>query len=912
MRANLTLVQLGTALAFVSVALHAHAQERLWEIRIDDPIRAMNRAAAMVVDSQGNTYAAGSNGRCWVAWKIDSVGNLLWTWNDGLWYSYLDNTLNIGLADDGRVIIAGTTANLFAFVQLDHDGHLIMQHADPSVSTFGGDPHVQITPAGELFLVGTTSDRRALIRKYDSVGHMAWEYFYPPIEGLPHRGSAVWVSPTGDVYAGITAQHASSRNHFEVLRFDAYGSLIYASSMFMGDEFNDTVSALAADDAERCYVSGVRSVSGGGRQVHTIVLSPEGGVGWRDLFDVGATSLELRGIVVDNARGFAYVAGDTGAGASVCLLQFTPAERTWAITTGDANGYANLAHFAVDEHGDVHVIANIPQTDLERPLVWQKYDANGVLLDEWVYASDSYSGDLVDTAALLVSGKIEAVVRRFYESELIRIDSTGSPEWSSDLSSQVGRDELPRGAQPDGVGGIYVLSEGVWNNGFLQRIAADGTVTWRQRLLPTVATSPRGLAVDSAGHAVVSTLVNVGDAYFDPAIMRFSREGELVTSTTCPAFLGGPDHIGTAVVDGDDNAYVNVTSEQFGAGGSVYHERLSKIGPDGSIMWSVPKYGSSLSVNAAGLTTLVGTYAPPRNPPTPQPPTQLSINRYGADGSLLWERLFALPQQSIAGVGGVTDEDGNAYAIASVAPSPSNGSYALVLKYASDGNLLWTSRVWDVPAGRVSARQILRLSNEDLLVSATVAPSVNHPQNAILARLGPDGALQWERRLAGGPGDETPQSLLALEDGSFVVAGGYAGYSDGTFPYAVRLDAGGTAHWRTTKLDEPFGNAFTSATPADDGGFFLVGRGYTVLSNEDVLVSRFGPAPRSCIPLERCRGDADGDCRVGISDLALVLSYFGGDPAGDESPANGDLTLDGAVSLEDLSEILSSFGTQCP
>lgn len=53
--------------------------------------------------------------------------------------------------------------------------------------------------------------------------------------------------------------------------------------------------------------------------------------------------------------------------------------------------------------------------------------------------------------------------------------------------------------------------------------------------------------------------------------------------------------------------------------------------------------------------------------------------------------------------------------------------------------------------------------------------------------------------------------------------------------------------------------------------------------------------------------DLDGDCVVGIQDLAELLASFGG--AGIDLP--GDLDMDGDVDLVDLAEVLASFGADC-
>ncbi len=69
-----------------------------------------------------------------------------------------------------------------------------------------------------------------------------------------------------------------------------------------------------------------------------------------------------------------------------------------------------------------------------------------------------------------------------------------------------------------------------------------------------------------------------------------------------------------------------------------------------------------------------------------------------------------------------------------------------------------------------------------------------------------------------------------------------------------------------------------------------------------VLLARVGCPSTGCGPR-----DMDGDCVVGIQDLAELLSSFG--EAGLDLP--GDLDLDGDVDLSDLAEVLASFGTDC-
>ena len=57
-----------------------------------------------------------------------------------------------------------------------------------------------------------------------------------------------------------------------------------------------------------------------------------------------------------------------------------------------------------------------------------------------------------------------------------------------------------------------------------------------------------------------------------------------------------------------------------------------------------------------------------------------------------------------------------------------------------------------------------------------------------------------------------------------------------------------------------------------------------------------------------CLGDLNGDNRVALADLGILLANFGSNCA---APEDGDLNRDGEVNLQDLGQLLAVFGTIC-
>ena len=58
-----------------------------------------------------------------------------------------------------------------------------------------------------------------------------------------------------------------------------------------------------------------------------------------------------------------------------------------------------------------------------------------------------------------------------------------------------------------------------------------------------------------------------------------------------------------------------------------------------------------------------------------------------------------------------------------------------------------------------------------------------------------------------------------------------------------------------------------------------------------------------------CPGDLNGDRRIGLTDLTILLAHFG--VASGARPEDGDLDRNGQVNLVDLTHFLARFGEGC-
>lgn len=162
-------------------------------------------------------------------------------------------------------------------------------------------------------------------------------------------------------------------------------------------------------------------------------------------------------------------------------------------------------------------------------------------------------------------------------------------------------------------------------------------------------------------------------------------------------------------------------------------------------------------------------------------------------------------------------------------------------------------------------------------------------------------------------GSTTNVSWCDVEGGltSFLTGGGAvlnwgAGNIDAN-PLFVNDDAGDYSLRPCSPCIHAGNPAFVGTGEFDVGGAARVFNGRVDVGAYELVYAdcNANGIPNQC----ECIGDLNGDCGVSLQDLANLLSNFGS--IGGTTHEQGDLDADGDVDLQDLATLLSSFGTDC-
>lgn len=292
-----------------------------------------------------------------------------------------------------------------------------------------------------------------------------------------------------------------------------------------------------------------------------------------------------------------------------------------------------------------------------------------------------------------------------------------------------------------------------------------------------------------------------GDALF----VKLTLKGDVLWERTWGG--DGYEHAWSVAPAGDGGYYVFGETDSFGAGGRDLF--LLKIAEDGTESW-FRTYGGSGREWPFGMLPLsngdlmIYGYTESVEGRTEN---QYAI-RAGTEGDVVWQYTTDSPDDELVIDAVETAEEDLVLAVVT-------GQDAELVRLDAAGNVRWTKR-YELP-GWQFASQIIQVDDEGFLLAGFAMSSGSRQQaDTWLARCTAAGELEWETSFGDPDSDDYAQSLIELDDGTYLIGG------IGNGMLLSRIDQDGNILWRRALVGETVYGA-EALVELPDGGVLVAG-----------------------------------------------------------------------------------------
>ena len=281
------------------------------------------------------------------------------------------------------------------------------------------------------------------------------------------------------------------------------------------------------------------------------------------------------------------------------------------------------------------------------------------------------------------------------------------------------------------------------------------------------------------------------------------------------------------------------------------------------------------AVAADGSTYLVGV----SRSFGPVSPADRFLVKFGSDGSLVWQKRWAGPEQfGLDQADGVAvAPDGSVYVTGET--TAAGGDDAVLLKFSPDGSVVW-QRSWD--GGQFErAAAVAVASDGAVFVTGTTDVSGGGSARQFFLRFAPDGTLVWQRvrSVTANASIGSGQGIAVGADGSVYGAGVVPGSQIGAFDMLlVKLTSDGALVWQREYAAGEVADARGGVTVAGDGSVFVAGGLQDVTRRtaiNDTVITKF--APDGSLIWDRAFGGDEGDFPGGLEGRPDGTVVIGGE-----------------------------------
>jgi hypothetical protein len=295
-----------------------------------------------------------------------------------------------------------------------------------------------------------------------------------------------------------------------------------------------------------------------------------------------------------------------------------------------------------------------------------------------------------------------------------KYDPNGSPQWTRQFGTS--QNDTGRGMAADTLGNVLVTgtTQGPLGgpflgdvDGFLTKIASDGTTQWTRQLGTSGVDFAYGVSADHSGNVLVvgETDGVLGNASFggsDAFVVKYDVTGNVLWTRQFGSSNG--DTALDVASDTQGNIYVvgetaGVLGPSSAGGLDVF---LTKLAPNGNILWTrqfgtnQSDSGACIDIDPSGQVYVAGaTRAAIASDPF-FGEIDAFLSKFSPAGDMIWTRQWGTSNGDEATGVGIDAAFGgvlvSGYSFGQIGSTNLGGSDAFVTEFSLDGNLLWTSQ----------------------------------------------------------------------------------------------------------------------------------------------------------------------------------------------------------------------------
>ncbi len=390
-----------------------------WTSTYNSPNNSWDEGRGIAVDSAGNVYVIGYEyrddlGQSFNIWtrKYDSNGFEIWTSTYNSPNNGDDVGYGIAVDSSGNVYVTGAEGrndlgqgwNIWTR-KYDTNGFEIWTSTYNSPNNGSDFGHgIAVDNAGNVYVIGDEyrddlgQRNNIWTRKYDSNGFEIWTSTYNSPNNGDEYGKGIAVDSSGNVYVIGTENRSDLGQSWNIWtrKYDSNGFEIWTSTYNSPNSSEDDGEDIAVDNMGNVYVTGteLRSDLGQGWNIWTRKYDSNGYEIWTSTYNSPNNSFDCgNGIAVDSA-GNVYVIGyedrgDLGQYYNIWTSKYdTNGNEIWTRTYNSPNNGDDVGYgIAVDSSGNVYVTGIENRSDLGQDInIWTRkykvvYNISGTITD---------------------------------------------------------------------------------------------------------------------------------------------------------------------------------------------------------------------------------------------------------------------------------------------------------------------------------------------------------------------------------------------------------------------------------------------------------------------------------------------------------------------------------------------------